>query len=76
MVYSSLPHFWDRSLALQNLISHLREGGELAVAHSEGREIINQRHRGDGAPQASALPPGEELAPGTEKKRPGDSQSH
>ncbi len=68
VVYSSLPHFWDRSLALRNLISHLREGGELAVAHSEGREIINQRHRGDGAPPAFSLPPGEELAQELKKR--------
>ena len=68
IVYSSLPHFWDRSLALRNLISHLREGGELAIAHSEGRETINQRHRGDGAPPAFSLPPGEELAQELKKR--------
>ncbi len=62
IVYSSFPHFWDRDLALQNLISLLIEGGELSIAHSESRQTINQRHRGDGAPPAFTLPPGEELA--------------
>jgi len=62
IVYSSFPHFWDRDLALQNLISLLPEGGELSIAHSESRQTINQRHRGDGAPPAFTLPPGEELA--------------
>jgi len=68
IVYSAFPHFWDRDLALQNLISHLKEGGELAIAHSESRETINQRHRGDGAPQAFLLPPGGELAQELKKR--------
>ncbi|MDI3543511.1 MAG: hypothetical protein PWP57_1116 [Candidatus Atribacteria bacterium] len=62
IVYSSFPHFGDEDLALRNLIFHLKERGELAIAHSESRETINQRHRGDGAPRAFLLPPGEELA--------------
>lgn len=68
IVYSAFPHFWDRDLALRNLISLLKKGGELAIAHSEGRETINQRHREDGAPRAFLLPRGEELAQELKKR--------
>jgi demethylmenaquinone methyltransferase/2-methoxy-6-polyprenyl-1,4-benzoquinol methylase len=42
--YSCFPHFVDKSLALKILAKALRNGGRLAVAHSDSAKKINGVH--------------------------------
>lgn len=42
--YSCLPHFLDKASALRNLRRILMADGLLVIAHSDGREKINEMH--------------------------------
>jgi len=55
--YSCFPHFRDQSTAIIILASTLKDGGILAILHSESREYIRYMHesRGEAVPH-DALP--------------------
>jgi cyclopropane fatty-acyl-phospholipid synthase-like methyltransferase len=55
--YSCFPHFRDQSTAIVILASILKDGGILAILHSESREYIRSMHesRGEAVPH-DALP--------------------
>lgn len=44
-LYSAYPHFPDKEKTARKMASLLRPGGRFLIAHSEGREAINARHR-------------------------------
>jgi demethylmenaquinone methyltransferase/2-methoxy-6-polyprenyl-1,4-benzoquinol methylase len=63
VVYSAWPHFEDKERFARHVWGLLHEGGRLMIAHSEGRDIINGRHRSVGAQSlSSVLKPAEEEA--------------
>lgn len=55
--YSCFPHFRDQPMAIITLASTLKDGGILAILHSESREYIRSMHesRGEAVPH-DALP--------------------
>ncbi len=55
--YACFPHFRDQPMAIMTLASTLKEGGILAILHSDSREHIRSMHesRGEFTPQ-DALP--------------------
>ena len=62
MVYNALPHFADPGKLVRLLVSLLKEGGRLVIAHGSPREVIDRRHRGKAAEVSVGLLPAEELA--------------
>ena len=62
MVYNALPHFVDPGKLVRCLVSLLREGGRLVIAHGSSREVIDRRHRGKAEGVSVGLLPEEELA--------------
>jgi len=44
VIYSAYPHFTDREGLIRQVYRCLVPGGRFIVAHSEGRDVINQRH--------------------------------
>ena len=62
MVYNALPHFAKPGKLVRCLVSLLREGGRLVIAHGSSREVIDRRHRGKAEGVSVGLLPAEELA--------------
>ncbi len=61
--YSVYPHFNDREAAIAELKRVLKEGGLVAVAHTQGRKAINSRHQRAGAAvKEDHLPPASVVA--------------
>lgn len=46
VVYNAFPHFPDPEKLIKTLISHLKPGGTLTVAHGMSREKLSQHHAG------------------------------
>jgi demethylmenaquinone methyltransferase/2-methoxy-6-polyprenyl-1,4-benzoquinol methylase len=44
IAYSCYPHFTDSKVFFEKAYSLLKQGGEIVIAHVEGREKINSRH--------------------------------
>ncbi len=61
--YSMFPHFPDKPAAVGTLAGMLRDGGRLAILHSQGREAINNLHReaSDTTVQEARLAPPEQF---------------
>ena len=62
LVYNAFPHFQDPDALLAHLVPYLKKGGLLTIAHSAGREELNQFHKEHASPISFPLPPAEELA--------------
>lgn len=43
--YSVFPHFEDKQSAINILSKYLKDGGKLAIFHSQSREAINNLHK-------------------------------
>lgn len=41
--YSVFPHLDDKQLAIKNIAEYLKNGGKLAICHSQSREAISNR---------------------------------
>jgi len=46
LLYSVYPHFPHKEKLAHRLAQLLRQGGRFMIAHSESRDIINNRHQG------------------------------
>jgi Methylase involved in ubiquinone/menaquinone biosynthesis len=55
IVYSAYPHFKDKPAFARKLAASLSEGGRFMIAHSESKEVINNRHSGDQVKHVSEL---------------------
>jgi ubiquinone/menaquinone biosynthesis C-methylase UbiE len=55
--YSCFPHFADKPLALKILSRALKEGGRMAVAHSDSAKKINRVHMNGGVETGNDLLP-------------------
>lgn len=45
VVYNAFPHFFYPKRLIKILVSHLKEGGRLTVAHGASRETIDAHHK-------------------------------
>jgi demethylmenaquinone methyltransferase/2-methoxy-6-polyprenyl-1,4-benzoquinol methylase len=61
VVYSALPHFKNAAKLIAKLSLDLKQNGRLTVAHSESREMIDQRHNGSAHDVSVGLMPASEL---------------
>ncbi|MCX7842168.1 MAG: class I SAM-dependent methyltransferase [Clostridia bacterium] len=43
--YSVFPHFSDKQAAIHKLSTYLKDGGTIAICHSQSREAISNLHR-------------------------------
>ncbi len=63
LCYSVFPHFGDPNEAIAEMVRILRPSGHLVIAHTEGREAINARHRSAGRHVANdILPPADDVS--------------
>ncbi len=63
LCYSVFPHFEDPPGAIREMVRILKPSGSLVIAHTEGREAINARHRSAGRHVANdILPPADEVS--------------
>ncbi|NLT15753.1 MAG: class I SAM-dependent methyltransferase [Clostridiales bacterium] len=62
VIYSALPHFKDAAKLIEKLSQALNPDGRLTVAHSESRELIDQRHKSSASDVSVGLMPATELA--------------
>lgn len=62
VIYSALPHFKDAAKLIEKLSQALNPDGRLTVAHSESRELIDQRHKCSAHDVSVGLMPATELA--------------
>ena len=62
VVYNAFPHFPDPERLIGHLVSLLKPGGTLTVAHGMGREKINAHHSGTAQNISNGLISVEELA--------------
>ncbi len=62
VVYNAFPHFSEPEKLISCLISHLREGGTLTVAHGMSREKLEMHHSGSASKVSIGLMREEELA--------------
>ena len=63
LCYSCFPHFKDQRASIRHLSQGLKNGGTLAVAHSESRDVINAMHAdGPDDVRGDYLPPADETA--------------
>ncbi len=61
--YAVFPHFFNRKQAVAQLAGVLKPGGLMVIAHTEGRETINSKHRDAGEEVAGdRLPPVRQVA--------------
>ncbi len=61
--HAVFPHFHDPGAALAEIHRVLVPHGQLIIAHTNGRDEINRRHRGAGAEvESDILPPAREVA--------------
>jgi ubiquinone/menaquinone biosynthesis C-methylase UbiE len=62
VVYSAFPHFEHPTRLIETLINHLEPNGRLTIAHSESKEMIDQRHKYGASEVSNGLMPATELA--------------
>lgn len=62
VVYNAFPHFADPERLTGHLVSLLKPGGILTVAHGMSREKINAHHSGTALNISNGLMPAEQLA--------------
>lgn len=62
VVYNAFPHFLDAERLIKVLVSHLKPGGTLTVAHGMSREQIDKHHKGRADKVSNGLMSEEELA--------------
>ncbi len=62
VVYNAFPHFPEPEHLIKILISHLKEGGVLTVAHGMSREEIDRRHSGSACKVSRGLMSEDDLA--------------
>jgi ubiquinone/menaquinone biosynthesis C-methylase UbiE len=55
--FSAFPHFSDKAKALLEMVSVLKKGGRLSIAHLKSVEELNQFHQHLGGPVAHDLLP-------------------
>ena len=46
VIYSAYPHFLEKARLAAQVAALLRTGGRFMIAHSQGRDVINGRHKG------------------------------
>ncbi len=56
VIYNAFPHFINESKLFKNLVSHLKNGGRLTVAHGMSREAILKCHSGKASHISKELP--------------------
>lgn len=61
-IYRAYPHFHDKAAFAKKLSLLLKPGGRFMIAHSEGRDKINGRHRETAAHVSDILAPADEEA--------------
>lgn len=61
VVYNAFPHFPCPERLIGILVSLLRKGGRLTVAHGMSREAIDKHHRGHASKVSNGLMPAESL---------------
>jgi Methylase involved in ubiquinone/menaquinone biosynthesis len=61
-LYSAYPHFQDRNGLFMHIAKLLKAGGKIVIAHSEGREKINDRHKANENTSNDILPPAVQTA--------------
>jgi len=62
VVYNALPHFEDPLRLIESLSGNLEPGGRLTIAHGDGRDKIDERHRHGASEVSLGLMPADELA--------------
>lgn len=62
VVYNAFPHFLEPEHLIKVLVSHLKEGGTLTIAHGMSREKINLHHFKKAKEVSNGLMSVEELA--------------
>ena len=62
MVYNAFPHFPNQRELIKNLVSLLKEGGRLSIAHGMSREKIIEHHSGAAKDVSLELLEAKELA--------------
>ncbi len=62
VVYNAFPHFPDAEHLIKVLVSHLKQGGTLTVAHGMSRAQIDNCHAGSASKVSNGLMSEEELA--------------
>lgn len=62
VVYNAFPHFPDPEKLIKVLITHLKPGGTLTIAHGMSREKINEHHSGRASKVSIGLLSEEEVA--------------
>ncbi len=67
VIYNAFPHFPDPENLIRVLISHLKPGGTLTVAHGMSRAAIDSRHQGSASKVSVGLMHEDDLAAILEK---------
>lgn len=62
MIYNAFPHFSDAKRLIFKLITMLKQGGILTIAHGMSRERINQHHEGRASKVSEPLMDVDELS--------------
>ena len=62
IIYNAFPHFANRNLLFENLLTHLNENGRITVAHGMSREALIKHHSGKAEKISTILPQANELA--------------
>ena len=62
MVYNAFPHFPNPEKLIRSLVSHLKNGGTLTVAHGMSRAQIDACHKGSASKVSRGLLSEDELA--------------
>lgn len=62
MVYNAFPHFPDPERLVEKLVSLVKRGGRLSVAHGLSREVLHKHHSEHANKVSILLPEAEELA--------------
>ena len=62
IIYNAFPHFANRNLLFENLLTHLNENGRITVAHGMSRETLIKHHSGKAEKISTILPQANELA--------------
>lgn len=62
VVYNAFPHFPEPQKLIERLVSHLKQGGILTVAHGMSREKIDKCHSGAAGKVSNGLMSEEDLA--------------
>lgn len=62
MIYNAFPHFIDPNKLIAHLVTLLKKGGTLSVAHGMSRDKINQHHKGSADSVSNGLMEAKDLA--------------